>query len=151
MFLEPRLKFLPHAFLPDHDKRQTAGQFCDVFRSVWCKWTLPSWLVLQELVINVILAVIGVIAFIAGICISTIRGTHLRGSGLGTILIVIGVVALVIAGLRAFYKPATKWVFNKLILLRVNIKSIRQGYKIPQYIFVPCSKETQDLLGCRGR
>ena len=56
----------------------------------------------------IILAVIGVIAFIAGIIIATVKGTHLRGSGLGTALIVIGVVLLVIAALRAFYKPATK-------------------------------------------
>lgn len=56
----------------------------------------------------IILAVIGVIAFIVGIIIATVKGTHLRGSGLGTILIVIGVVLLVIAALKAFYKPATK-------------------------------------------
>ena len=54
----------------------------------------------------IILAVLGVIAFIAGIIIATVKGTHLRGSGLGTALIVLGVVLLVIAAIRAFYKPA---------------------------------------------
>jgi hypothetical protein len=47
-----------------------------------------------------ILAILGVIAFIAGIAISTIRGTGLRGSGLGTLLIVVGVVLLIISYLR---------------------------------------------------
>jgi len=51
-----------------------------------------------------ILTIIGAVLFIAGICIATIRGTHLRGSGLGTALIVLGVVLLVIAAIRAFYK-----------------------------------------------
>jgi EamA domain-containing membrane protein RarD len=32
----------------------------------------------------IILAVIGVIAFIVGIIIATVKSTHLRGSGLGT-------------------------------------------------------------------
>ncbi len=56
----------------------------------------------------IILAVLGVIAFIAGIVIATVKGTHLRGSGLGTALIVLGIVLLVIAALRAFYKPPAK-------------------------------------------
>ena len=46
----------------------------------------------------IILSVIGVFLLIAGIIV-TVNGTHLRGSALGTALIVIGVV-LVIAGLR---------------------------------------------------
>ena len=54
----------------------------------------------------IILTVIGVIFFIAGICIATIH-SHLRGSGLGTALIVLGVVLLVIAALRAFYKRSS--------------------------------------------
>ncbi len=46
-----------------------------------------------------ILAVLGVIAFIAGLAIATIH-SHLRGSGLGTLLIVVGVVLLIISYLR---------------------------------------------------
>ena len=56
----------------------------------------------------IVLAVIGIILFILGILIVSIHGAPLRGSGAGTILIIIGVVMLVIAALRAFYKPATK-------------------------------------------
>jgi len=52
----------------------------------------------------IILAVLGVIALIAGIAVATIRGTGLRGSGLGTLLIVVGVVLFVIAFLRFYYK-----------------------------------------------
>jgi uncharacterized membrane protein YidH (DUF202 family) len=52
----------------------------------------------------IILSVIGIIAFIAGVAVATVKGTHLRGSGLGTALIVIGVVLLVIAVLRFYYK-----------------------------------------------
>jgi hypothetical protein len=47
-----------------------------------------------------ILAVLGVIAFIAGVAIATVPGTHLRGSGLGTVLILAGLVLLVISYLR---------------------------------------------------
>ena len=54
----------------------------------------------------IILAVIGIILFILGILIVSVHGAPLRGSGMGTILIIIGVVMLVIAALRAFYKPA---------------------------------------------
>ena len=56
----------------------------------------------------IILAVLGVIAFIAGIVIATVKDTHLRGSGLGTALIVLGIILFVIAALRAFYKPPAK-------------------------------------------
>ena len=52
----------------------------------------------------IILSVIGIILFILGILIVSIHGAPLRGSGVGTILIVIGVVMLIIAALRAFYK-----------------------------------------------
>jgi hypothetical protein len=52
----------------------------------------------------IILGVIGIILFILGILIVSIHGAPLRGSGVGTILIVIGVVMLIIAALRAFYK-----------------------------------------------
>ena len=47
-----------------------------------------------------ILAVLGVIAFIAGVIIATVPGTHLRGSGLGTLLIIAGLVLLAISYLR---------------------------------------------------
>ncbi len=53
----------------------------------------------------IILWILGIIAFIAGVLVATVRGTHLRGSGLGTILIVIGVVLLIIGFLRYVYKP----------------------------------------------
>ncbi len=53
-----------------------------------------------------ILALIGIIAVIIGAAIATIPGTHLRGSGLGTAFIVIGVVLLFIAILRFYYKRA---------------------------------------------
>lgn len=54
------------------------------------------------------LFVIGIILLVIGILIVTIHGAPLRGSGVGTIAIIAGVVLLVIAGLRAFYKPAAK-------------------------------------------
>ena len=47
-----------------------------------------------------ILAVIGIILFILGILIVSIHGAPLRGSGMGTILIIIGVIMLVISYLR---------------------------------------------------
>jgi hypothetical protein len=53
-----------------------------------------------------ILAVVGIIAVIIGAAIATIPGTGLRGSGLGTAFIVIGVVLLFIAILRLYYKRA---------------------------------------------
>ena len=48
----------------------------------------------------IILWVVGIIVLIAGVAVATVKGTHLRCSGLGTILIVIGVVALLIGFLR---------------------------------------------------
>jgi uncharacterized membrane protein len=56
----------------------------------------------------IVLFVIGIILFILGILIVSVHGAPLRGSGAGTILIIIGIVILVIAALRAFYKPAAK-------------------------------------------
>jgi hypothetical protein len=53
------------------------------------------------------LSVSGIISIIIGICIVTIHGP-LRGSGLGTILIVLGVFMLIIAALRVFYKRSRK-------------------------------------------
>jgi hypothetical protein len=53
-----------------------------------------------------VLGALGIILVIVGGAIATIPGTHLRGSGLGTLAIVAGVVLLVIAGLRMFYKRA---------------------------------------------
>ncbi|MGD0645940.1 MAG: hypothetical protein ABSA75_13620 [Candidatus Bathyarchaeia archaeon] len=52
----------------------------------------------------IILSVLGIIFVIIGIAIATIHGTHLRGSGLGTAAIVLGVVLLVIAVIRFVYK-----------------------------------------------
>ena len=54
----------------------------------------------------IILVVVGIIALIAGALVATVKGTHLRGSGLGTILLVVGFVLLVIAVLRFSYKRA---------------------------------------------
>jgi uncharacterized membrane protein len=55
-----------------------------------------------------VLAVIGIILFILGILIVSVHGAPLRGSGMGTILIIIGIVMLIIAALRAFYKRPAK-------------------------------------------
>jgi uncharacterized membrane protein (DUF373 family) len=44
-----------------------------------------------------VVAVIGILFVIAGAAIATIPGTGLRGSGLGTILLVIGIVLLLVA------------------------------------------------------
>jgi uncharacterized membrane protein len=51
-----------------------------------------------------ILWIVGLIALIAGVAVATVKGTHLRGSGLGTILIVVGVVVLIIGFLRFRYQ-----------------------------------------------
>ena len=40
----------------------------------------------------IILVIVGIIALIGGILVATVHGTHLRGSGLGTVLIVLGIV-----------------------------------------------------------
>jgi len=53
-----------------------------------------------------ILVVLGIILLIIGVAISTIHGTGLRGSGLGTLAIVAGVVLLFIAYLRSRQKRA---------------------------------------------
>jgi uncharacterized membrane protein len=47
-----------------------------------------------------ILTVIGIVLLILGICIVTIHGAPLRGSGVGTVAIIAGIVLLVIAALR---------------------------------------------------
>jgi uncharacterized membrane protein YidH (DUF202 family) len=41
---------------------------------------------------------------IAGLAVATIHGTHLRGSGLGTALILLGFVLVVIGVIRYMYK-----------------------------------------------
>ena len=51
----------------------------------------------------ILLGVIGLILVIAGVAIATIHSS-LRGSGLGTACLVLGVVLLVIALLRFTYK-----------------------------------------------
>jgi uncharacterized membrane protein len=53
----------------------------------------------------ILLGVIGLILLIAGAAVATIH-SHLRGSGLGTALVVVGVVLLIIALLRFAYKRA---------------------------------------------
>ena len=49
----------------------------------------------------IILAVIGIILLILGLLIVTVHGAPLRGSGVGTIAIIAGIVLLVIAVLRS--------------------------------------------------
>jgi predicted membrane channel-forming protein YqfA (hemolysin III family) len=51
-----------------------------------------------------ILWIVGIILVIAGIAVATIRGTHLRGTGLGTALLVLGFVLLIIGVIRYMYK-----------------------------------------------
>lgn len=53
---------------------------------------------------GILLAFIGIVALIIGVAIVAIKHMPFRGSGLGTILILIGVVLLLIGGLRLFYK-----------------------------------------------
>ena len=48
----------------------------------------------------VAVAVLGIIVFIVGVAIITVRGAPFRGSGLGTLLAVVGVVLLLFAGWR---------------------------------------------------
>jgi hypothetical protein len=54
----------------------------------------------------IILSVIGVILVIVGAAIITIPGAPMRGSGIGTILLLAGVVLLIIALLRFRAKRA---------------------------------------------
>ena len=55
-----------------------------------------------------VLAVIGIVLLILGILIVSVHGAPLRGSGAGTIAIIVGIVLLVIAWLRASRKPLAK-------------------------------------------
>jgi amino acid transporter len=55
-----------------------------------------------------VLAVIGVILLILGILIVSVHGAPLRGSGVGTIAIIAGIIMLVIAWLRASRRRAVK-------------------------------------------
>jgi uncharacterized membrane protein len=56
----------------------------------------------------IVLAVIGVVLLVLGILIVFVHGAPLRGSGVGTIAIIAGVILLVIGWLRASRKPAVK-------------------------------------------
>jgi uncharacterized membrane protein len=49
---------------------------------------------------GIILIIIGIIIFIAGICIATIH-SPLRGSGLGTVFIIIGIIFAAIGIIRS--------------------------------------------------
>ena len=53
-----------------------------------------------------ILWIIGIMAIVAGVAIATIRGTGLRGSGLGTALLILGFIVVLIGAVRYLYKPA---------------------------------------------
>ena len=54
-----------------------------------------------------ILWILGIILIIAGIAIVTIH-SHLRGSGLGTALLILGFIVVIIGVVRYMYKPAAK-------------------------------------------
>jgi uncharacterized membrane protein (DUF373 family) len=53
-----------------------------------------------------VVAVIGIIVFIVGAVIVGVKGAPFRGSGLGTVLLVVGIVLLLVAGWR--YTQKTK-------------------------------------------
>jgi len=52
----------------------------------------------------ILLGVLGIIFAIVGLYIINVHGAPLRGSGAGTLLLLLGVVLLVIALLRFFYR-----------------------------------------------
>ena len=52
----------------------------------------------------IILAVLGILLVIIGEAIINIPGAPMRGSGIGTLSVVIGIILLVIAALRYIYK-----------------------------------------------
>jgi Mg2+ and Co2+ transporter CorA len=52
----------------------------------------------------IILGVLGIIFVIVGQYIINVQGAPLRGSGAGTLLFVFGIILLIIAALRFFYK-----------------------------------------------
>jgi len=53
-----------------------------------------------------ILWIVGIILIIAGALVATVKGTHLRGSGLGTALLILGFIVVIIGVIRYMYKPA---------------------------------------------
>ena len=55
---------------------------------------------------GLILVVLGIILAIAGEAIINIRGMPFRGSGLGTISVLVGIVLIIIGLLRLFYKKS---------------------------------------------
>jgi len=52
----------------------------------------------------ILLCVIGIVLVVVGETIINVRGMPFRGSGLGTLAVIAGVVLLFIAVLRFFYK-----------------------------------------------
>jgi hypothetical protein len=52
----------------------------------------------------IILGVLGIIFVILGTYIITVHGAPLRGSGAGTLSVILGVILLIIAFLRLVYK-----------------------------------------------
>jgi uncharacterized membrane protein HdeD (DUF308 family) len=52
-----------------------------------------------------ILWIVGIILVIAGILVVSVKGTHLRGSGLGTALLILGFILVIIGVIRYLYKP----------------------------------------------
>ena len=52
----------------------------------------------------IILGVLGILFAIVGLYIIEVHGAPLRGSGAGTLLFLLGVILLIIAALRFFYK-----------------------------------------------
>jgi uncharacterized YccA/Bax inhibitor family protein len=55
-----------------------------------------------------VLTVIGIVVLVLGILIVTVHGAPLRGSGIGTLAIIAGVIVLVIAALRFRSRRALK-------------------------------------------
>ena len=54
----------------------------------------------------IVLFLLGIIAFIWGALTIGVRHFPLRGSGLGTVLVIVGVLLFVIGFLRLFYKKS---------------------------------------------
>ena len=52
----------------------------------------------------IILGVLGIILVVVGETIINVRGMPFRGSGIGTLTAILGVLLLIIAALRFFYK-----------------------------------------------
>jgi len=52
----------------------------------------------------IVLGILGLVLLFVGIYVITVHGAPLRGSGFGTVATLLGLVLLIIGGLRFFYK-----------------------------------------------